>query len=85
MTSASFASRSAIPQFVKAFLERELKARGESRPREYTHMSGIPMAECHQLQIELESVQRVILYHCPPKWLLNLSLLIRGSSHNNCN
>ena len=66
MTSASFASRSAIPQFVNAFLERERKARGETRPREYTHMIGIPMAECHQLQIELESVQRAILYHCPP-------------------
>jgi hypothetical protein len=28
-------------------------------------MIGVPMTECHQLQIELESVQRAILYYCP--------------------
>lgn len=62
----SFASRSQIPQFIDAFLEKEREARGEARPsNKYTHMIGIPMAECHQLQIELESVQRAILYHCP--------------------
>lgn len=63
----SFASRSQIPQFIDAFLERERDARGEVRPNnnKYTHMIGVPMAECHELQIELESVQRAILYHCP--------------------
>lgn len=64
----SFASRSQIPRFIDAFLEKEREKRGEVRPNndnKYTHMIGIPMAECHQLQIELESVQRAILYHCP--------------------
>ena len=31
----------------------------------YTHLIAIPMEECHDLCIELESVQRAILYHCP--------------------
>jgi hypothetical protein len=31
----------------------------------YSHMIGIPMDECHELTLELESVQRAILYHCP--------------------
>ena len=31
----------------------------------YTHMIGVPMEECHDLTLELESVQRAILYHCP--------------------
>jgi len=31
----------------------------------YTHMIGVPMDDCHELTLELESVQRAILYHCP--------------------
>lgn len=30
-----------------------------------THLVAIPMDACHELLIELESVQRAILYHCP--------------------
>ena len=30
-----------------------------------THLVAIPMDSCHELLIELESVQRAILYHCP--------------------
>jgi hypothetical protein len=30
-----------------------------------THLIAIPMDTCHELLIELESVQRAILYHCP--------------------
>jgi hypothetical protein len=64
-SSSSFASRSQIPQFIDAFLQKERESRGDVRPDIFTHMIGIPMTECHQLQIELESVQRAILYHCP--------------------
>ena len=31
----------------------------------HTHLVAIPMHECHELMLELESVQRAILYHCP--------------------
>ena len=34
-------------------------------PEEATHLIAIPMESCHELLIELESVQRAILYHCP--------------------
>jgi hypothetical protein len=61
----SFARRSQIPQFIDAFLEKEREMRGEVRPNKYTHMIGVPMSDCHELMIELESVQRAILYHCP--------------------
>jgi hypothetical protein len=61
----TFASRSQMPQFIDNFLEKERDKRGEARPQMFTHMIGVPMADCHQLQIELESVQRAILYHCP--------------------
>ncbi len=30
-----------------------------------THLIAIPMDTCHELLLELESVQRAILYHCP--------------------
>ena len=30
-----------------------------------THLIAIPMESCHELLLELESVQRAILYHCP--------------------
>ena len=30
-----------------------------------THLIAIPMDACHELALELESVQRAILYHCP--------------------
>lgn len=30
-----------------------------------THLVAIPVDTCHELLIELESVQRAILYHCP--------------------
>ena len=31
----------------------------------YTHLIAVPMETCHELMVELESVQRAILYHCP--------------------
>lgn len=32
---------------------------------EFTHLIAIPVDACHELVLELESVQRAILYHCP--------------------
>ena len=31
----------------------------------FTHLVAMPMDNCHELMLELESVQRAILYHCP--------------------
>jgi hypothetical protein len=31
----------------------------------YTHLIAMPVDKCHELMLELESVQRAILYHCP--------------------
>ena len=36
-----------------------------SQSSKYTHMIGIPFEENRDLLLELESVQRAILYHCP--------------------
>eukprot|EP00547_Thalassionema_nitzschioides_P001592 CAMPEP_0194211256 /NCGR_PEP_ID=MMETSP0156-20130528/9834_1 /TAXON_ID=33649 /ORGANISM="Thalassionema nitzschioides, Strain L26-B" /LENGTH=717 /DNA_ID=CAMNT_0038938765 /DNA_START=21 /DNA_END=2174 /DNA_ORIENTATION=- len=54
--------KSQIPEFIKNYLEA-----GETRPQNFltTHLLAVPMTENHELQIELESVQRAILYHCP--------------------
>jgi len=57
----SFATRSTMSPYIKAFLDKE---RSEEEDY-YTHMIGVPMSNCHQLQIELESVQKGILYNCP--------------------
>jgi hypothetical protein len=63
----TFARRSYMPQFIRSFLAKDRESDdSKSPPRTWTHMIGIPMSDCHQLQIELESVQRAILYHCPP-------------------
>jgi hypothetical protein len=53
--------RSKIPDYIAAYLRKENPAQTFSP----THMVGIPMDACHELLIELESVQRAILYHCP--------------------
>ncbi|CAJ1901897.1 unnamed protein product [Cylindrotheca closterium] len=31
----------------------------------FSHLVALPMDACHELLIELESIQRAILYHCP--------------------
>ena len=53
--------RSKIPDYIAAYLRKENSVETFSP----THMVGIPMDACHELLIELESVQRAILYHCP--------------------
>jgi len=55
-------SMSSMSPFIDAFLEKKRK---ESEEERYTHMIGVPMSDCHQLQIELESVMKGILFHCP--------------------
>ena len=61
-----FADRSRMPGYIRSFLDKERVKRGDSpRPAVYTHMIGVPMFECHDLMIQLESVQRAVIYHCP--------------------
>jgi len=36
-----------------------------TRSQDFTHLIAIPMGDNQELAIELESVQRAILYHCP--------------------
>lgn len=38
---------------------------GSPAPSSYTHLIALPVDSCHELMLELESVQRAILYHCP--------------------
>jgi hypothetical protein len=37
----------------------------ESSSLYYTHLLAIPLDNCHELLLELESIQRAIVYHCP--------------------
>lgn len=53
--------RSQLPDYIAAYLRKE----NPSPQFSPTHMVGIPIESCHELLIELESVQRAILYHCP--------------------
>jgi hypothetical protein len=67
--------KSLMDDYVSAFLRRDEQLREdrnatthspsaqESAP--YTHLIAIPVDSCHELMLELESVQRAILYHCP--------------------
>ena len=55
-----------------------------------THLIAIPMDTCHELLIELESVQRAILYHCPilldaciPPATTRLPLMYVQAKHQN--
>jgi hypothetical protein len=52
--------KSQMPDYIESFLNNETKEDGS-----FTHMIGVPMDDCHELLLELESVQRAILYHCP--------------------
>jgi hypothetical protein len=67
--------KSFMNDYVSAFLRRDEQlcddrnatthssSAEESAP--YTHLIAIPVDSCHELMLELESVQRAILYHCP--------------------
>jgi hypothetical protein len=49
---------SQMNSFINQFLGKEEKARN-------TVLIALPCESCHELQIELESVQRAIVYNCP--------------------
>mmetsp|Transcript_23725 Transcript_23725/g.33288 ORF Transcript_23725/g.33288 Transcript_23725/m.33288 type:complete len:707 (+) Transcript_23725:80-2200(+) len=65
---------SQMPDYINAFLE---KSRQEEEYEEgsanevlnehdrFTHMIGIPMEQCHELMLQLESVQRAVIHNCP--------------------
>ena len=62
--------KSQMTNYVLEFLRKNAgeddgdgEASNESRHN--THLVAIPMENCHQLMLELESIQRAILYHCP--------------------
>jgi hypothetical protein len=61
--------KSQMYDYISDFLRKENQDEGASdddeQPQAFTHLIAIPMGACHELAIELESVQRAILYHCP--------------------
>ncbi|CAB9500657.1 expressed unknown protein [Seminavis robusta] len=65
--------KSQMHGFVSDFLKKENEIKPEENdtttaaenPNYFTHLIAVPMGSCHELSIELESVQRAILYHCP--------------------
>jgi hypothetical protein len=63
--------RSHMNDYISNFLKKvdtstNDKATDESNPRrQSTHLIAIPVDTCHELLLELESIQRAILYHCP--------------------
>jgi hypothetical protein len=52
--------KSRMPGFIRRFLDGD-----KHDDQQYTHLIAIPVDACHELLLELESVQRAILYHCP--------------------
>jgi hypothetical protein len=68
--------QSQMNTFISNFLSREKAASQENDATSessesntdgssYTHLIALPIDACHELSLELESVQRAILYHCP--------------------
>lgn len=50
--------------FIRRFLDKNSRTtRSTTTP--FSYLIAIPMDSCHELVLELESVQRAILYHCP--------------------
>jgi len=41
------------------------ESKEDNPDNDYSHMIAIPMEDIHDLTLELESVQRAVLYHCP--------------------
>ena len=54
-------------QFIKALIDNANPTTStfNSPSNQYTHMIAIPLEQNHDLLLELESVQRGVLYHCP--------------------
>lgn len=59
--------RSKMIDFISDFLRKESDrtTSSSSSPSPFTHLIAIPVDTNHELMLELESVQRAILYHCP--------------------
>ena len=61
--------QSEMPDYIASYVDNTMRSTDDETEDEttntYSHMIGIPMDECHELTLELESVQRAILYHCP--------------------
>lgn len=59
--------KSQMPDYIASFLRDDgtTTKDDDEGSSSYTHMIGCPMDDCHELLLELESVQRAILYHCP--------------------
>jgi len=51
--------------FNDEFIDNILSPPSDSPSYRCTHMIGVPLEQNHDLLLELESVQRGILYHCP--------------------
>jgi len=50
----------------KDFIDALVNQHGDiPSSQKYTHMIGIPMETNHDFMLELESIQRAVLYHCP--------------------
>ncbi|KAL3921201.1 MAG: hypothetical protein SGILL_002869, partial [Bacillariaceae sp.] len=79
-TSASISPKSRMGDFVAQFLENnpeqesdidvlmdtdEIRESVLDDITKATHLIAIPMEQAHELLLELESVQRAILHHCP--------------------
>ena len=60
--------QSKMPDYIASYINKSNTNKDEDNDTTttfYTHMIGVPMDDCHELLLELESVQRAILYHCP--------------------
>ena len=76
MSSAS-PEKSRMTDFIADFLKKTGQENSEAfwgedgqesivdNPDTCTHLIAMPVDSCHELMLELESVQRGILYHCP--------------------
>jgi hypothetical protein len=69
---------SRMKDFIADFLQKKSKAAAAQEDDDnlassvedtdtdtYTHLVALPVDACHALMLELESIQRAILYHCP--------------------
>lgn len=75
--SSSSPEKSRMTDFIASFLKKSGQQAKSSEaatgddssiiqnPDTCTHLIAMPLDSCHELMLELESVQRGILYHCP--------------------
>lgn len=58
---------SQMPDYIASYLDKnnDDSSFNTSSTTRFTHLIAVPVDENHELTLELESVQRAILYHCP--------------------